>query len=123
MTYLERVDWPAGVRPPCPLCGALTTGLREVEVPRRSTGSRADHQPILVLAEPCECEVTESAALLQHDAILLEHDLAQGLARPLPLPSRRPTADPARSSRRSSGRELRQALLDQVLSGREAHVG
>jgi hypothetical protein len=79
MTYLERVDWPAGVRPPCPLCGATTTGLREVEVPSRSAGSRADHQPILVLAEPCDCEVTESAALLQHDAILLEHDLAEGL--------------------------------------------
>ena len=122
MTYLERVDWPAGVRPPCPLCGALTTGLREVEVPRRSTGSRADHQPILVLAEPCDCEVTESAALLQHDAILLEHDLAEGLARPLPLPSGLPAADPARSSRRSCGEEARQVHLDQGLP-REAHVG
>jgi hypothetical protein len=123
MTYLERVDWPAEVRPPCPLCAATTTGLREVEAPSRSAGSRADHQPILVLAEPCDCEITESAALLQHDAILLEHDLAEGLARPLPLPSRLPTANPARSSRRNSGEKLRQAHLDQVVSGREAHVG
>jgi hypothetical protein len=123
MTYLERVDWPDGVRPPCPLCGAATTGLRELEAPSRSAGSRADHLPILVRAEPCDCEVTESAALLQHDAILLERDLAEGPARPLPLPSRRPTPDPARSSRRSSGEELRRAHLDQVVSGREAHVG
>ena len=58
---LEAVDWPAGYRPPCPVCTRPTIGLREQWVRRRGV-----REPVVAcLAVPCGCAVDEHAATLQ----------------------------------------------------------
>lgn len=71
MSALQRVSFHPVASPHCPICGREPlVGLREVALDRA-------HTRIAVLAAPCSCDVTEQAAQLQADAILLEHELAE----------------------------------------------
>jgi hypothetical protein len=74
----ERMDWPSGVCAPCPVCGAATSGMHETAAAPSPAGNRRDvGGPVvfLVRADPCNCDVTELVAVLQHDVILAEHEL------------------------------------------------
>ena len=56
---LESVMWPVGYRPPCPVCGQLTSGLRE-------KNARVGRERVVIaVAQPCGCDVNEHAAVLQ----------------------------------------------------------
>lgn len=59
---LQSVVWPAGYRPPCPVCTAPTSGLRERD-------ARVGRElVVLAVAEPCGCGVDDYAAVLQTGA-------------------------------------------------------
>ena len=56
---LESVVWPAGYRPPCPVCRQPIDGLWE-------KNARVGRERVVVaVAQPCGCDVNEHAAALQ----------------------------------------------------------
>lgn len=62
---LESVDWPAGHRPPCPVCTKPTTSLREQWARRAGVRERV----VVARAMPCGCAVDEHAAALQAGSV------------------------------------------------------
>lgn len=62
---LQRVEYPLGQGPGCPLCGGMLTALQEKA--GRAAGGWSAWEVVLVRGEPCGCDVTDHAAELQKE--------------------------------------------------------
>lgn len=103
---MDSFAWPEGYRPPCPVCGQVTTGIADVQA---LTGDRL---VIMAEADPCGCEVNQHAARLQAGAVAPVEPIpaaepvpptrptlaAQPLPAAQPAPMTRPARDRARGA-------------------------